>query len=257
VESHALSRDGRWLAYSSNLRGTADIFKIPIDGGTPIPVTTAPTDEFAPAWSPDGQELAYEISGDLWLVSSDGGKPLQLTSGPEVDLHPAWAPNGLGLAFTSNRSPWTIWLLGRERVGGPWAGPRQLSSESCFFPQWVPDGSGVWCNERDRMLLLITLDGVVRRRVGLAAQGIVGTQPVLSPDGATLYSVVTAEEGRGVWSWPVRGGAPRLLMRFDDPGLEPLGGPGSLTVGPDGLYLTLVEQESDIWVMDLVRGSAP
>ena len=60
---------------------------------------------------------------------------------------------------------------------------------------------------------------------------------------------------RGLWSRPTGGGTPRLLIRFDDPSLEPLPYAGSLTIGPGGLYLTLVEQESDIRVMDLNRSS--
>ncbi len=47
---------------------------------------------------------------------------------------------------------------------------------------------------------------------------------------------------------PAAGGAPRLVVAFDDPALVAF---GVLSVGPDRLYLTVSEYESDIWVANL------
>ncbi len=47
---------------------------------------------------------------------------------------------------------------------------------------------------------------------------------------------------------PLYGGAPRLIVAFDDPALV---APGMIRVGRDRLYLTVSQYESDIWVTHL------
>jgi hypothetical protein len=47
---------------------------------------------------------------------------------------------------------------------------------------------------------------------------------------------------------PLYGGAPRLIVAFDDPALVADFG---LSVGRDRLYLTVSQYESDIWVANL------
>jgi serine/threonine protein kinase/Tol biopolymer transport system component len=253
VETHDLSPDGQWLVYSSNLRGNADLYKVRLSGGDPIPLTTTPTDEFHPSWSPDGTEIAYEIAGDLWVVPAGGGQPHQLTSGPAGDLNPRWSRDGLTLAFDSNRSGgWRIWMLRRDRVGDDWVEPVQLTTTGCFNPRWVPDGSGLWCTSADT-LILVSPAGLLSRRLSLATLGLVELHPVPAPDGATMYVPVTTGPNPGLWVLPITGGRPRQVVRFDNPSLSILDFPGTLTVARDGVYLTTVERESDIWVMDINR----
>ncbi|MGH7445938.1 MAG: TolB family protein, partial [Longimicrobiales bacterium] len=60
-------------------------------------VTTGPVD---PAWSPDGQWLAFSMRGDIWKVSVDGGTALALTRGPAYHFEPAWSPDGSRIAFS-------------------------------------------------------------------------------------------------------------------------------------------------------------
>jgi Tol biopolymer transport system component/tRNA A-37 threonylcarbamoyl transferase component Bud32 len=255
VETHDLSPDGQWLVYSSNLRGNADLYRVRLNGGDPIPLTTTPTHEFGPAWSPDGTEIAYESAGDLWVVPAGGGQPRQLTSGPANDLNPMWSRDGLTLAFDSNRSGgWRIWVLRRDRIGDPWAEPVQLTTTRCLNPRWVPDGSGLWCTSADT-LMLVSPAGSVSRRLSLATLGVVEPHPVPAPDGATMYVPVTTGPNPGLWVFPVTGGPPRRVVRFDNPSLSALDIPGALTVVRGGVYLTTSELESDIWVMDIHRSS--
>jgi len=53
----------------------------------------------------------------------------------------------------------------------------------------------------------------------------------------------------GIWAISLYGGAPRLIVAFDDPALVNFA--GIMSVGPDRLYLTISEYESDIWVAKL------
>ena len=91
-------------------------------------------------------------------------------------------------------------------------------------------------------------------------------RPRLSPDGSTVFfSGRDWSEAQGVWSVPASGGQacnlenqicediplppPRLIVEFDSPSFV-LYGTG-ISVGPDSIYLSIAEYESDIWVMDL------
>ena len=51
------SPDSRWLAVGGNEAGSPGLFKIPLDGGTPVRLVTGPA--FNPAWAPDGQLIVY------------------------------------------------------------------------------------------------------------------------------------------------------------------------------------------------------
>jgi hypothetical protein len=70
-----------------------------------------------------------------------------------------------------------------------------------------------------------------------------------SPDGRTIYGAGIHRDGRrGVWAVPVAAGTPRLVVAFDDPALA---FPEYLSIGPDQLYLTLSQYESNVWVANL------
>jgi len=55
----------------------------------------------APAWSPDGTLIAYESSGDIYVIASSGGTGRNISnSGTAADDDPAWSPDGDSIAFT-------------------------------------------------------------------------------------------------------------------------------------------------------------
>ena len=255
VETHEVSPDGQWLAYDSNLRGNADLYKLRLDGGEPIPLVSGPADEFEPRWSPDGREVAFYQAGasvDVFVVSAEGGTPAQLTNEPGFDGSPRWSPDGLRIAFHSDRTgKLEVWLLARDRVGGPWRGAVQLTNFGCGLPQWAPDGRGVLCLS-DTTLVLVSGTGAVLWRRDPAGAGFSGVSQMVtfSEDGLSLYLSATRGGRRGIWTWPLAGGEPRLLVSFDDP---PLVQAGFFSARGDRLYLTVAQNESDIWVMDLKR----
>ena len=67
-------------------------------GGTPKRLTSAEK-VFSPAYSPDGQWIAYtnwnNTGGHIWKVRANGqGTPQQLTTTPSYYLQPVWTPDG-------------------------------------------------------------------------------------------------------------------------------------------------------------------
>jgi hypothetical protein len=59
----------------------------------------------SPAWSNDGQRLAF-VSPDhkIWVMDATGEKAQQLTTGNTVDMSPCWMPNDKFLLYSSSAS---------------------------------------------------------------------------------------------------------------------------------------------------------
>jgi len=252
IEDHDVSPDGRWIVYDNNLGGDANIYKLPLEGGPPVQLTNEAGDEMGPRWSPDGSEIAfYGALGEVFLTPADGGTATHLTDGRGSGVVPAWSPSGLQIAFlAAGFGPRALRLMTRERVGGPWGEPVETSGVTCMLGGWMPDGSGVLC-ETDPLTVVSSSGRVVSRRDLLAANGLrdISFPGRFSRDGAVLYIFAAHDDGRrGIWAIPWRGGTPRLLVADDDPARALY---GAISVGPDRLYATVSEYESDVWVMNL------
>lgn len=53
--------------------------------------------------SPDGSEILFAYKGDIWKVPSKGGDAVRLTTVPSYEANPVWSPDGKSVAFTSDR----------------------------------------------------------------------------------------------------------------------------------------------------------
>jgi Tol biopolymer transport system component len=83
------------VAYVSTASGTADIFQVPA-GGSAALLTGSPQADVEPAWSRDGQTLAFvsNRSGPVEIYLLKAGVVSQLTSGTGTRSNPAWTPDG-------------------------------------------------------------------------------------------------------------------------------------------------------------------
>ena len=57
--------------------------------------------------SPDGSTIAVSVLGKIWLVPSGGGEARQVTFGTSWDTHPAWSADGQLLAYAQHRASGT------------------------------------------------------------------------------------------------------------------------------------------------------
>ncbi|HEY9384663.1 MAG TPA: amidohydrolase family protein [Gemmatimonadales bacterium] len=126
------SPDGRRVAFTALDR----IYVMDLPGGTPRRVTRSEVGEYYPAWSPDGNSIAYatwdENSGQIMRVdlAAAGAAPVQLTTEPALYQMLAWAPDG------------------RRIVAIKSAARDMKESIDPFFPNigaafvWVPAGGG-------------------------------------------------------------------------------------------------------------------
>jgi TolB protein len=67
------------------------------DGSGVRQLSADPADDFFPAWSPDGAQIAFVRDGagipvELYLINVDGTGVTRLTDNPGEDIEPVFSP---------------------------------------------------------------------------------------------------------------------------------------------------------------------
>jgi TolB protein len=229
----------------------------PSVGGDQIRTETylipAPTSgPMSPAWSPDGEWIAFSMWGSIWRVRVGGGVAEELTSGPGYDYQPAYGPGGK-IAFVRDRDKQVdIWKLDETE--------RQITDDSAvdLLPGFTPSGEilfyssragnfDIWTSagaqlttdrSRDMQPSHSPRDPIIAFVSGREAsvgsggiwtkdlesgnvslihfeEGVYRTRPAFSPDGReVLFS-----SGGDLWRIPAAGGIP-VRITFDEPNEE-------------------------------------
>jgi dipeptidyl aminopeptidase/acylaminoacyl peptidase len=120
VTEVALSPDGKHVAYvlrvprkPSDAPGAAyrELHVVDLTGRNDRTFTRAPDTAWAPAWSPDGEEIAFigrrngDASAQVFLVAVDGGDARAVSTSKTSVREIAWMPDGKRIAYTADRAP--------------------------------------------------------------------------------------------------------------------------------------------------------
>jgi eukaryotic-like serine/threonine-protein kinase len=191
--SPTLSSDGRNIVYVEQLEG-ANIYKVGFDPlseklqGSPEPVTRGNQLAAMPAPSPDGKLLAFWLGGkqeDIAIVSKDGQNFRKLTDDAYRDRFPRWSPDGKEIAFYSDRSGnYEVWAV---RPDGGGLRPITHTGSRAAHMAWSPDGNElVYCDASNQLMSIDPHKDWTEQTPKPVADGMVGSQPVWSPDGRQL-----------------------------------------------------------------------
>jgi len=104
----AWSPDGKQIAFTTNLTGRLNLWKVSSQGGWPVQLSQSDDREFGAVWSPDGKWIVYQQDRgggeiyDLDAIPADGGEAVNLTNTPEISETGAqWSPDGSALLFST------------------------------------------------------------------------------------------------------------------------------------------------------------
>jgi Tol biopolymer transport system component len=143
--------------------------------------------QLQPAWSPDGEEIAFSSARDriahIYVMNADGTGTRRLTDTDQGDEHPSWSADGKRIVFSREGALFAAPAAGgsAHRVG------RGLGSAQ--DPAYSPDGKLIAYDYRkpgfqNREIFVMNADGTAIRPV--TRLGGSSGLPAWSPDGKTL-----------------------------------------------------------------------
>ena len=107
------------IAFVSDREGSDALFVMRADGSGVRRLTGELPDVSHPAWSADGQRIAFNAgsptASGIYLINIDGSGLTKITSDRHGNFYPTWSPDSSRLAFSSNRDgDWDIYVMNTD-----------------------------------------------------------------------------------------------------------------------------------------------
>ena len=212
--SPVLSPDGKWVVYAAD----GDIYLQSVSGQTAINLTKdSPTQDVKPAFSPDGETIAFRSQrdgGGIFLMGRTGESVRRLTAG---GFDPSWFPDGRTIVYASgegtfgpeNRTFYSeLWVV--AAAGGE---PRRVFAGDAVQPRVSPAGKRIafWGIPSDPATRRLSLPGLPANRDiwtvdinGVNPRKVTDHEandwnPVWSPDGRWLYFLSNRSGSMNLW----------------------------------------------------------
>ncbi len=231
------------------------------DGYGPRTIMESPEPIMSPAWSPDGQSLAYVSfegkASAIYVQRLATGERRRVSARSGINGAPAWSPDGKRLALTLSRDGnldiYTLDLATQTLA--------RVTSDDAIDtePEWSADGKNLYFTS-DRagnaQVYQVALDGA-REAKRLTFTNSYNARPRLSPDGQSLALVTLDRGGYRIATYDLKTRSLRVLTdstQDESPSFAPNGaviiyatqggGRGSLAmVSSDGQFQQRLSSE--------------
>jgi Tol biopolymer transport system component len=200
----AWTPDSREIVFASDRAGSWSLWRIPLGGGQPRPLTGVGHNGSQPTISLRGSRLAYvewSVDHDIWRVNLSGKVeervPTRLISSTHPEFYPHYSPDSKKIAFASDRDgAFEIWVCDGDGMN-----PVKLTALSAMSgtPRWSPDGKQ------------IAFNATIGRTSGIylvSAQG--GAPQRLTPTALDCYVAAWSSNGEWVYFTSPQGGTEQL-----------------------------------------------
>lgn len=205
----SLSPDGKTVVYAARPSSSWDIFAQRVGGNMPTNLTAnSKADESQPAFSPDGERIAFHSErdgGGIFIMGATGEAVRRLTN---FGYNPAWSPDSshVVMATESIVRPedrflpvsrlWVVNVFTQKA--------RLLSDQDGVQPHWSPHGHRIafWASKAgQRDIWTIAAGG--GDPVPVTRDQHVDWNPVWSPDGRYLYFISDRSGPMNLWRAPI------------------------------------------------------
>lgn len=205
IVAAAISPGGARAAFEAH----GEIFTVPAEKGDARNLSrSAATAERDPAWSPDGQKVAYfsDASGEyaLTIAPQDGLGParvIPLGEPPSFFYKPVWSPDGKRIAYHDKRL--NLWMVSADggkpvRIDQDW----YETPERSLDPAWSPDSRWIaYTKQLPSFLHAVFAYDVEAGRVVQLTDGMSDARyPVFDAGGKYLFFAASTDVGLAA-SW--------------------------------------------------------
>lgn len=150
---------------------------------------SAPASSYA-AFPGTNGKIAFQRGGDIWTMNPDGTAQVNLTSSAADEQNPAWSPDGNSIAFDSNATGQRhLYVMLADGSGATQVTATQPCCNYAREPSWSPDGNKLAYHRFDVGLATINIDGsddtlIYQQTQPYGGEGL--TDPEWSPDGSGI-----------------------------------------------------------------------
>ena len=210
----SLSQDGKSLIYARD----GDVYFQRVGGKNPLNLTKdSPADDSQPAFSPDGERIAFRSErdgGGIFVMGATGEAVKRLT---DFGFNPAWSPDGKeivcaagGANEPSSRGtvPSQLWV-----VNVATGEKRMISKGDAVQPHWSPHGLRVayWGIQKGGQRDIWTIPASGGEPAPVTDDAAVDWNPVWSPDEKYLYFASDRGGSMNLWRVPIEEKSGKVL----------------------------------------------
>lgn len=221
--------------------------------------------------SPDGNEIVFDLLGDIYLMPITGGKAKCIASGLPYEVQPRFLPGGQQISFTSDRGGGdNIWIMDKDGEN-----KKQLTKESFRLlnnATWTPDGEYFVARKHftstrslgaGEMWMYHKTGGAGIQLTERRNDQMDAGEPWISPDGKYVYFSEDMSPGRMFEYNKDPHGQIYIIRRYNiEKGeveniITGAGGAVRPQTSPDGRYLAFVRRvrmQSVLFLHDLETG---